>query len=94
MPVPAAPSPAGRFLDLHLPENLLHRLLRFGQIVGMQEPCFLVTNVYESGLDPGKDRVDLSQVDVADHVTRGPPLDHELDELAVLADRYPDLLRG
>jgi hypothetical protein len=59
----------------------------------MKECAFLGSDVDESGLNAGKDRFYLPQINVADHPPCVRTVDKELDKLVILQDRDTGLPR-
>ncbi len=60
----------------------------------MKEGTLLGADVYKGGLDPRKDRVDSTQVYVADHAAVVWTIDEKLYELPVLQNRHPRFARA
>ena len=60
----------------------------------MEEGTLLGADVDERGLNAGKHRVDLAEVDVADHAAGVWAVDEQLNELVVLEDRDPRFARA
>jgi hypothetical protein len=60
----------------------------------VEEASLLEPDVDEGGLDPRKDRLHTSLVDVAHQALRVRVVRHQLHQDVVLDDRHPRLLRG
>jgi hypothetical protein len=73
---------------------VLRRVLVEVEVGGVQERGLVRADVDEGRLDAGKDRLDLAQVDVADHAASLRAIDQQLNELVVLQDRDARLALG
>ena len=69
--------------------------IRDGVLYALDQHDRLVrADIDERGLNPGQHGLDAAQEDVADHPPLIGTVQHDLDELIVLEERHPRLLRG
>ncbi len=66
-------------------------LIRLQQVGCMEERALLQPDVHECGLDAGKHRLDLAQVDVAHYAAMVGPVDQEFDQAIVFEDGHARL---
>ncbi len=62
--------------------------LRLEEIGGVEEGALLEAYINERGLNPGQDRFDLAEVDVADAAAMVRPVDEEFDQTVVLENGH------